>query len=249
MTELAEARDFKPREYKDWYARLDSWKAEYPFAYEESPHIMPQEAIKALYEETSGEAIITTGVGQHQMWAAQFYLFDEPRRYLSSLGLGTMGFGYPAAVGAKIACPDKHVIDIDGDGSFLMNVQELATAKVEGVAAKCLLLNNQHLGMVVQWEDLLYESVRGQTVLCDSGNIGSPENIEGIYPDFIKICEGFGVKARRVVRKEDLRDAVREMLDHDGPYLLDVIVPYTEHVLPMIQQGKSAKEILIARKR
>ncbi len=248
LTELTAEESFTAPDFADWYARLDGWKQQYPFDFEDSRYIMPQEAIATLYEETKGEAIITTGVGQHQMWAAQHYKFSEPRRYISSLGLGTMGFGYPAAVGAKIACPDREVIDIDGDGSFLMNVQELATAKVEGVAAKCLLLNNQHLGMVVQWEDLLYESVRGQTVLSHPDNIGSPENLEGIYPDFVKVCEGFGVKARRVVRKEELREAIQEMLAHDGPYLLDVIVPYTEHVLPMIQQGKSAKEILLPRK-
>jgi acetolactate synthase-1/2/3 large subunit len=155
-----------------------------------------------------------------------------------------MGFGYPAAVGAKVAHPDKEVIDIDGDGSFIMNVQELATAKIERINAKCLLLNNQHLGMVVQWEDRFYEGCRGQTILGDPENIGSPENIDGLYPDFVKIAEGFGVKARRVIRKDELREAIREMLDHDGPYVLDVIIPYSEHVLPMIPQGKSAKEIL-----
>jgi len=126
-----------------------------------------------------------------------------------------------------------------------MNVQELATAVIEKIPIKVLLINNQHLGMVVQWEDLLYESVRAQTILGDPTNIGSPENISGLYPDFVKIAEGFGVKARLVIKKEELRDAIREMLEYKGPYLLDVVVPYTEHVLPMIQQGKSAKEILL----
>jgi len=241
MADLVEKTDFRAPDLTAWRAKLDQWKEEYPFTYKESPHILGQEAIEVLYEETGGEAIITTGVGQHQMWAAQYYRFKEPRTYLSSLGLGTMGFGYPAAVGAKVACPDREVIDIDGDGSFLMNVQELATAKVEGIHAKCLLLNNQHLGMVVQWEDRFYEGCRGQTILGDPDNIGSPDNIDG---DFVAMAQGFGVKARRVIRKEELREAIREMLDHDGPYLLDVIVPYSEHVLPMIPQGKSAKEIL-----
>lgn len=244
MADLVEKTDFRAPDLTAWRAKLDQWKEEYPFTYKESPHILGQEAIEVLYEETGGEAIITTGVGQHQMWAAQYYRFKEPRTYLSSLGLGTMGFGYPAAVGAKVACPDREVIDIDGDGSFLMNVQELATAKVEGIHAKCLLLNNQHLGMVVQWEDRFYEGCRGQTILGDPDNIGSPDNIDGLYPDFVAMAQGFGVKARRVIRKEELREAIREMLDHDGPYLLDVIVPYSEHVLPMIPQGKSAKEIL-----
>src|SRR5678809_1718857 len=116
----------------------------------ESEVILPQMAIELLYELTKGEAIITTGVGQHQMWAAQHYRFKYPRQFLTSAGLGAMGYGYPAALGAKVACPNKQVIDIDGDGSFLMNVQELATAHIEKIAAKALILNNQHLGMVVQ---------------------------------------------------------------------------------------------------
>jgi len=124
-------------------------------------------------------------------------------------------------------------------------VQELATSAIEKINAKTIILNNQHLGMVVQWEDLLYESVRGQTVLCDKENIGGPDNIEAIYPDFVTIAKGFGVAGRRVVKREDLRDAIQEMIAHDGPYLLEVIVPYTEHVLPMIKQGLGAKEILI----
>jgi acetolactate synthase-1/2/3 large subunit len=228
-----------------WMETLSEWKTKYPFKSEKGKYVTSQEAVQVLYEESKGEAIITTGVGQHQMWAAQYYRFKEPRTYISSLGLGTMGFGYPAAVGAKVAFPDKEVIDIDGDGSFIMNVQELATAKIEKINAKCLLLNNQHLGMVVQWEDRFYESVRGHTILCDPENIGGPENLDAIYPDYIKMCEGFGVKARRVTKREELRDAVREMLDTDEPYLLEVIVPYTEHVLPMIPQGKSAKEMII----
>ena len=246
MTELADSKGFTAQPYTAWYEKLHGWKEKYPFTYEENKHILPQEAIEVLYEETKGEAIITTGVGQHQMWAAQYYKFSEPRTYISSLGLGTMGFGLPAAIGAKVANPDKEVINIDGDGCFLMNVQELATQAIEKINAKTIIINNQHLGMVVQWEDLLYESVRGQTILGDPENIGGPENIDGLYPDFVKIAEGFDVKAKRVIRREDLRAAIQDMLAHDGPYLLDVVVPYTEHVLPMIQQGKSAKDILIS---
>jgi acetolactate synthase-1/2/3 large subunit len=181
------------------------------------------------------------------MWTPQYYLFKEPRTFISSLGLGTMGFGYPAALGAKVARPDKQVVDVDGDGSFLMNIQELATAKIEKINAKCLLLNNQHLGMVVQWEDNFYAGVRGHTVLGDPTNIGGPDNPDAIYPNFVKIAEGFGVKARRIIKREDLLDGIREMLAHDGPYVLDVIVPYTEHVLPFIPQGKSAMEIITER--
>ena len=245
MCELFKANKQEKPDLKAWMKTLKEWKLKYPFKYNQGKHITSQEAVQVLYEESNGDAIITTGVGQHQMWAAQYYRFKEPRTYISSLGLGTMGFGYPAAIGAKVARPDKEVIDIDGDGSFLMNVQELATAKIEKINAKCLLLNNQHLGMVVQWEDKFYESVRGHTILCDPENIGGPENLDAIYPDYIKMCEGFGVKARRVTKREELRDAMREMLDAEEPYLLEIIVPYTEHVMPMIPQGKSAKEMLI----
>jgi acetolactate synthase-1/2/3 large subunit len=245
LNALATANKFTPPDNTAWHAQIATWKKDHPFGFEESKHIVPQEAIKTLYELSKGEAIITTGVGQHQMWAAQFYRFNEPRRYISSLGLGAMGFGYPAALGAKVACPDKQVIDIDGDGSFIMNVQELATAHIEKIAAKAMILNNQHLGMVVQWEDRFYGSVRGNTILGDETNVGSPDNLGGLYPDFVKIAEGFGVKGRRVHLRSELKAAIQEMLDHDGPYVLDVIVPYTEHVLPMIPAGRSVKEMLL----
>lgn len=244
LCELAK-KDFEKPDLSKWFETINGWKEEHPFNYDDTGHITQQEAIQTLYEETNGDAIVTTGVGQHQMWAAQFFQFREPRTYISSLGLGTMGFGLPAAIGAKVACPDKLVVNIDGDGCFLMNVQELATAKIEKINAKTIIMNNQHLGMVVQWEDLMYESVRGQTILCDKDNIGGPDNLDAIYPDFVKISEGFGVKARRVVKREELRDAINEMIEFDGPYVLEIIVPYTEHVLPMIKQGLSAKEILI----
>jgi len=236
---------FKAPDTAAWHAQIATWKREQPFGYEQSKHIVPQEAVAALYELTKGDAIITTGVGQHQMWAAQFYRFDEPRRYISSLGLGAMGFGYPAALGAKVACPNKQVIDIDGDGSFMMNIQELATAHIENIAAKAMILNNQHLGMVMQWEDRFYGSVRGNTILGDESNVGSPDNLGGLYPDFVKIAEGFGVKGRRIHKKSDLKAAIQEMLDFDGPYVLDVIVPYTEHVLPMIPAGKTVKDMIL----
>jgi acetolactate synthase-1/2/3 large subunit len=245
LAELATATKFSPPDTAAWHAQIAKWKKDHPFSFEPSKHIQPQEAVQALYELTKGDAIIATGVGQHQMWAAQFYRFNEPRRYISSLGLGAMGFGYPAALGAKVACPDKQVIDIDGDGSFAMNIQELATAHIEKIAAKAMILNNQHLGMVVQWEDRFYGSVRGNTILGDENNVGSPDNPDALYPDFVKIAEGFGVRGRRVIRKSELREAIQEMLDCDGPFVLDVIVPYTEHVLPMIPAGKSVKDMLL----
>jgi acetolactate synthase-1/2/3 large subunit len=239
------AQKFAAPDTKAWHGQIAEWKREFPLSYEASPHIQPQEAVRVLFELTKGDAIITTGVGQHQMWAAQHYDFAQPRRFISSLGLGAMGFGYPAAIGAKVACPDRQVVDIDGDGSFLMNVQELATAKIEKIAAKAMILNNQHLGMVVQWEDRFYDSVRGNTILGDVNNIGSPDNPDALYPDFVKIAAGFGVKGRRVIKKKELRAAIQEMLDHDGPYVLDVVVPYTEHVLPMIPGGRTVKEMIL----
>jgi acetolactate synthase I/II/III large subunit len=245
LNELAQVLKFAPPDTAAWHAQIATWKKEHPFSYEPSKHIQPQEAVSVLYELTKGDAIIATGVGQHQMWAAQFYRFNEPRRYISSLGLGAMGFGYPAALGAKVARPDKQVIDIDGDGSFMMNIQELATAKIENIAAKAMILNNQHLGMVVQWEDRFYGSVRGNTILGDETNVGSPDNPDALYPDFVKIAEGFGVKGRRVIKKNELRAAIQEMLDYDGPYVLDVVVPYTEHVLPMIPAGRTVKDMLL----
>jgi acetolactate synthase-1/2/3 large subunit len=246
LNELLAANRFSPPDTSAWQKQIGAWKQDHPFRYDESRHIQPQEAVQALYELSKGEAIITTGVGQHQMWAAQFYRFNEPRRFISSLGLGAMGFGYPAALGAKVAFPDRQVIDIDGDGSFIMNVQELATAHIEKIGAKAMILNNQHLGMVVQWEDRFYGSVRGNTILGDeTKGLGSPENPDALYPDFVKIAEGFGVKGRRVILKSELREAIQEMLDHDGPFVLDVVVPYTEHVLPMIPAGKSVKEMLL----
>jgi acetolactate synthase-1/2/3 large subunit len=172
------------------------------------------------------------------MWAGQYYKYKFPRQLLTSAGLGAMGYGYPAALGAKVARPDKQVIDIDGDGSFLMNIQELATAHIERIAAKALILNNQHLGMVVQWEDKFYEGNRGHTYL------GDPDNRKQIYPDYITIAKGFNVPCERVMFKKDLRAALQRMLDSDQPYLLDVIVPYTEHVLPFIPAGRTVAEMI-----
>jgi acetolactate synthase-1/2/3 large subunit len=200
--------------------------------------ILPQMAIEMLYELTKGEAIITTGVGQHQMWAGQFYKFKFPRQFLTSAGLGSMGYGYPAALGAKVACPDRQVIDIDGDGSFLMNVQELATAHIEKIAAKAIIINNQHLGMVMQWEDRFYKGNRGHTYL------GDPDNRKQIYPDYVAVCHSFGVKSERVVYRDELRPALQRMLDSNEPYVVDVIVPYTEHVLPFIPAGKTVADMI-----
>jgi acetolactate synthase-1/2/3 large subunit len=237
---LAQANWGRENRYPEWHASIQAWKAENPLRFKDTEDaIQPQYAISLLHELTHGEAIVTTGVGQHQMWAGQFYDFVRPRTFLTSAGLGAMGFGFPAALGAKVACPDRQVVDIDGDGSFLMNVQELATAKVEQIAAKAMILNNQHLGMVVQWEDRFYKSNRGHTFL------GNPQQPKSIYPDYVQICAGFGVTCERVTRKEDLRPAMERMLAAKECYVLDVMVPYTEHVLPMIPSGMTYKDIIV----
>ncbi|MEI9896480.1 MAG: biosynthetic-type acetolactate synthase large subunit, partial [Chthoniobacter sp.] len=233
--------------FPDWYAKINDWHEKFPFTFNDTDDVIqPQYAIRLLYELTKGDAIITTGVGQHQMWAAQFYDFNKPRTLLTSAGLGSMGFGYPAALGAKVAFPDKEVVDIDGDGSFLMNVQELAMAHVEGINAKVMILNNQWLGMVMQWEDRFYKSNRGHTFLGNPKNAykGSLEDPTGIYPDYVKMCEGFAVKCERVLHKKDLAAAMQRMLDAKEPYVLDVMVPYTEHVLPMIPAGATYKDVI-----
>lgn len=222
-----------------WYKQIDTWKKKFPLSFKDTPDVIqPQYVIQLLDEMTKGDAIITTGVGQHQMWAAQYYNFTKPRTLVTSAGLGSMGYGYPAAMGAKVAMPHKQVIDIDGDGSFLMNVQELATTHVEGIAAKAIILNNQHLGMVVQWEDRFFGSNRGHTFL------GDPRDRKRIYPDYVELCKGFGVTCERVLHKKDLRGAIQRMLDSKEVYVLDVMTPYTEHVLPMIPTQMTYKDII-----
>ena len=247
LTKAGYARKSKNYDlYPEWRTLIEGWKRDFPFYYEETDDaIQPQYVIEQLYKATKGEAIITTGVGQHQMWAAQFYHFDKPRRLISSLGLGSMGYGYPSAIGAKMGAPDREVIDIDGDGSFVMNIQELATARVEGIAAKALVLNNLHLGMVVQWEDRFFKSNRGHTFLgvFDDKEMTKP-NTQQIYPDFQKICEGFDIPSRRVSHKKDLAEALKWFLAQKTACLLEVMVPYTEHVLPMIPAGATYKDLI-----
>ena len=224
--------DLGGNNYSQWVEELNRVKQEKPFQYQSNDdQIMPQYVLEQLSKKTKGRAIITTGVGQHQMWTAQYFKFLYPRTFLTSAGLGAMGFGYPAALGAKLGCPDWPVIDIDGDGSFVMNIQELATAHTEDIAAKALILNNQHLGMVVQWEDRFYSSNRAHTF------IGDPHNPESFYPDFVKVAQGFGIEGRRIIKKQEVSEALDEMLACDRAYVLDVIIPYTEHVLPMIPAG------------
>jgi len=255
LNEMIRRRPIR-KTFAAWHQQIAEWKARAPLRYSvteevsrsehmrehlhgrESEVILPQMVIETLYELTKGEAIITTGVGQHQMWAGQYYKFTWPRQFLTSAGLGAMGYGFPAALGAKVARPDKQVIDIDGDGSFLMNIQELATAHIEKIAAKAVILNNQHLGMVMQWEDKFYDGNRGHTYL------GDPDKRRQIYPDYVAMAHSFNVPAQRVMYKKDLRAALQAMLDSDQPYVLDVICPYTEHVIPFIPAGRTVADMI-----
>ena len=235
----------------DWNRQIAQWKKQYPLIYRDSgDDLLQQFAIDELHRQTADrDTFITVGVGQHQMWTAQYYRFSRPRRFLSSSGLGTMGFGLPAAMGVQAARPDALVIDIDGDGSLQMNIQELATLYCENLPVKTLLLNNQHLGMVTQWEDRFMEGRRAHTYL---GPVDHPEALgdgdgslpPDTYPDFVKIAEGYGVKARRVRSKAEYPEALAEMLSHEGPFLLDVICTYQEHVLPMIPSGHTVRDII-----
>ena len=228
------------KDYTEWLNQIAQWKQEHPFSYiKAKPHTPPQPqfVIEKLYELTHGDAIIVPGVGQHQMWSAQFYKYKNPRQFLTSGGLGSMGFGLPAAMGAKVACPEKTVINIDGDGSFQMNIQELGTLYAEGIDVKMIILNNQHLGMVAQWEDRFYGSRHCNTILEDKD--------KQYYPDFVTIAGGYKIPGRVICEREEVEDAIREMLAAKGPFLIDCHTGYQEHVLPMIAPGKCYKDIIL----
>ncbi|KAK9684302.1 hypothetical protein RND81_10G200600 [Saponaria officinalis] len=240
LNKVLEKRVEKTRfDFSEWRDELGEQKKKFPLSFKTfGDAIPPQYAIQLLDELTGGNAIVSTGVGQHQMWAAQHYNYNNPRHWLSSSGLGAMGFGLPAAMGAAVGRPESIVVDIDGDGSFIMNVQELAIIKVENLPVKIMILNNQHLGMVVQWEDRFYKANRAHTYL------GNPSKTETIFPDMLKFAEACDIPAARVTKVADLRAAIQKMLDTPGPYLLDVIVPHQEHVLPMIPSGGAFKDTI-----
>lgn len=227
------------KSYSGWFKQIKKWKKDFPLSYNtKSKNILPQEVVNEIYKQTNGKAVIVPGVGQHQMWSGQFYDYSEPRQFLTSGGLGTMGFGLPTAMGAKVALPNKTVINIDGDGSAQMNIQELGTIHNEDINVKIVILNNQHLGMVAQWEDRFYGSERGNTVLKN-------KRVERPFPDFVTIAKGYEIPGEEVYDKKDLKGAIKRMLESKEAYLLDVHVQYQEHVLPMIPPGKDYKGILV----
>lgn len=221
----------KEKEHHKWLHELREVENRYPITYKDVDNaIMPQLAIQLLHQITEGKAIITTGVGQHQMWAGQYYHLKQARRFISSGGLGTMGFGAPAAIGAQVGKPDDLVIDIDGDRSFNMTLQALEMATAYNLPVKFFIINNEGDGMVVQWQDKFYR-----------GNYAASKSRS---PDFVKIAEGYGVCGRKVTQKGELAKAIEEMATYKGPYLLDVRVPPAE-VFPMIPSNKTFRDILV----
>ena len=230
-----------------WLSYLASLKEEYPLSVAENRELTPQYAIALLSKMTGENAIATLGVGQHQMWAMQHYRVRRPRSFLSSSGFGTMGFGLPAAIGAKVGCPGRLVIDIDGDGSLNMTIHELSTCHRYGLGVKIVVINNQWLGMVRQWQDMIYKGRRAQSSLGDPTNANKPAEGSDIYPDFTAIARGYRVKAERVFDRSELRSAYERMTaDPNETYLLDVIVRAEENVYPMIPAGATYKDIIMS---
>src|SRR4051794_31563697 len=218
------------RDRKDWHAQINAWKKRYPFKYlDDSKHSKPQYVIEEINRQSNGEAIITTGVGQHQMWAAQFYRWRRPRQMITSGGLGTMGYGLPSALGAALGSPGKTVIDIDGDGSYLMTCYELATIAEYNIPVKVCILNNDFQGMIKQWQDLFYEKRYSNSPMKN--------------PNFAKMAEAFGVRGIRCDNKCDVEKTVKEMLAHKGPVVVDFYVEPNEHVYPMVPSGKGLHEM------
>lgn len=215
-----------------WLHTLDAWSAEQPLAYTQNGGIKPQAVIETLHRLSGGKAIITTEVGQHQMWAAQFYTFTKPRTFLTSGGLGTMGYGFPAAIGAQFAFPDTLVVDIAGDGSIQMNIQELATAVYNKLPVKILILNNGHLGMVRQWQELFYNNNYSHT------------NMEA-QPDFVKLAEAYGAEGYRIAELKDLESTLAQALASPHTAIIDVIVEREENVYPIVPSGASLDEMLL----
>jgi acetolactate synthase-1/2/3 large subunit len=217
---------------QDWLERIVHWKASQPLCYQPSESIKPQFVVEQIHALTRGEAIITTEVGQNQMWAAQFYRFNRPNHFITSGGLGTMGFGLPAAIGAQIACPTKTVVDIAGDGSIQMNIQEMATAVQHDLPVKVVILNNGYLGMVRQWQELFYNGRYSATRM-------------NVAPDFVKLAEAYGAVGLRATRPEEVAPVLKEGLNVRRPVIMDFVVAAEEGVYPMVPAGAPLTEMLL----
>jgi len=223
----------EPARLDAWWARIEGWREKHPLAYEDSSdaEIKPQYMIKALYEATGGEAIVTSDVGQHQMWAAQYYHFKKPRQWINSGGLGTMGFGLPAAMGASVGRPGELVCCVAGDGSVQMNMQELATCAQNEIPIKVFIMNNGYLGMVRQWQELFWD---GRYSHVDMGE----------FPDYVKLAEAYGATGMRFEDKHSLVEDMKRAIATDGPVLVDVRVTREENTYPMIPAGQAAREMV-----
>ncbi|MFH1640705.1 MAG: biosynthetic-type acetolactate synthase large subunit [Candidatus Omnitrophota bacterium] len=215
---------------QDWLKTIEGWKKKHPLAYKLEGKVKPQYVIEQIYEITKGQAIITTEVGQNQMWACQWYKYDYPRTFISSGGLGTMGFGFPAAMGAKVGCPDKMVFDIAGDGSIQMNIQELATCVCNKINVKVAILNNGYLGMVRQWQELFYKKRYSHTCLHN--------------PDFVKLAESYGALGLRVTKKEEVRPAIEKAISTDNTVFIDFHIEPEENVFPMVPAGEAINRMI-----
>ncbi len=218
---------------EEWWSRIGLWRERHPLGFADSTdsEIKPQYMIQALYEATGGDAIVTSDVGQHQMWTAQYYDFSRPRRWINSGGLGTMGFGLPAAMGAKVGCPDQTVVCVAGDGSVQMNMQELATCAQERIAIKVFIMNNGYLGMVRQWQELFWDKRYSQVDM-------------GQWPDFVKVGEAYGATGIRLEDKRTLVSDMRAAIATEGPVLVDVRVTREENTYPMIPAGQAARDMV-----
>ncbi|HLM25478.1 MAG TPA: biosynthetic-type acetolactate synthase large subunit [Thermoleophilaceae bacterium] len=216
-----------------WWERIHNWQEKHPLRYEDSEdsEIKPQWMVQALHQATGGDAIVTSDVGQHQMWCAQYYDFPKPRRWINSGGLGTMGFGLPSAMGAKVGMPDDQVVCLAGDGSLIMNIQELATCVTEAIPVKVFIMNNGYLGMVRQWQELFWDR------RYSSVDMGSS-------PDWVKLAEAFGAKGVKLDKKETLVDDMKSALEEDGPVVVDVHVTKEENCYPMIPAGQAARDMV-----
>jgi acetolactate synthase-1/2/3 large subunit len=222
------------RSRRPWFKQIEKWKSTTPLKYEQKGDVIkPQYVIEKLHELTKGEAIITTEVGQNQMWAAQYYHFDRPNCFITSGGLGCMGFGFPAAIGAQVACPDKMVVDVAGDGSIQMNIQELATAVQYKLPVKVVVLNNGYLGMVRQWQELFYERRYVATDLQ-------------ISPNFAKVAEAYGALGLKATKPEEVVPVLKKGLKSPGPAFMDFWVAREECVYPMVPAGAAITDMLLA---
>jgi acetolactate synthase-1/2/3 large subunit len=220
-------------DHADWLEHLNGYKKKYPLGYKKQGGLRMQQVLDEIHDLTDGNAIISTDVGQHQMWAAQFYTNDASFKWLSSGGAGTMGFGFPGAIGAQFACPDETVISVSGDGGFQMTLCELATAVIHKLPIKILVLNNHYLGMVRQWQELFFD------------NRESGVDLEG-NPDFVKLAEAYGAKGINIKRPADVRKKLQEALDYnDGPVVINAECIKTDNVFPMIPAGAALEDMLI----